>query len=422
MLLLNRNKAAIVTEIPARAPEPQEPLIECFDVAHYRAQVTAAGVAIPDEVDLIDFYKKCWKRILFSPNDVFDENYYLSYYDDIRAAVRWVMLSGFAHFVLHGAQEGRFPNRDFEIEVGNGVILGKLCKEDEFEEEFYLTEYNVAKHFVKFFPIFTAYKFFTAYGRRMGHVPQRAQKISFESVHSDRPAMNPPRFQSEHVGLYRPHFDASFYEHQYGDDKEDLPPFAHYLRSGLNEGKSPNSWFDEAFYRAFYADVAKEIPSTLSSGFEHYIRSGRSEGRLPAFDLELCIEKFYPGLTRPLLLSNVACLEQRLIPKAFRVVPDQPKTIWFMLPTINPDIFCGGYTAIIRLIETYIGLGFDIGLFLSDDPSHSFEYFCFHRPASLLARRRNEIEVFSARNKELFKFGPNDFFVAYSACAGIVGP
>jgi hypothetical protein len=416
MLLLNLNKEAIETETPAPAPEPREPLIECFDVAHYRAQLTAASVAIPEGVDLIDFYKQTLEVRLFSPNDVFDENYYLSYYDDVRAAVRsGGMLSGFAHFVLHGAQEGRFPNKDFEIEIGNCVILGQLCREDEFEQDFYLTEYNVAKHFVKWFPIFTAYKFFTTYGRRMGHVPQRAQKISFESVHSDWLCTHSRRFQAEHVELIRPHFDANFYVRQYGDEIGGSPPFAHYLRRGQKEGKSPNAWFDEAFYRAFNADLAKEIPTTLSSGFEHYLRAGRREGRLPAFDLEFCIEKVYPGLTRPLLLSNVANLEQRLIPKAFRVVPDQPKTIWFMLPTINPDIFFGGYTAIIRLIEAYIGLGFDIGLFLSDDPSHSFEYFCFHRPASLLARHRNEIEVFSARNKELFKFGPNDFFVAYSA-------
>ena len=88
MVLLNFNKAAVVTGIPAPSPVPQEPLIECFDVAHYRAQLTAAGVAIPDEVDLIDFYKQTPEARLFSPNDVFDENYYLSYYDDIRAAVR----------------------------------------------------------------------------------------------------------------------------------------------------------------------------------------------------------------------------------------------------------------------------------------------------------------------------------------------
>ena len=107
-----------------------------------------------------------------------------------RAAVRsGEMLSGLAHFVLYGAQEGRLPNKDFEIEIGNCVILGQLCRADEFEQDFYLTEYNVAKHFVKWFPIFTAYKFFTTYGRRMGHVPQRAQKISFESVHSDRLCM-----------------------------------------------------------------------------------------------------------------------------------------------------------------------------------------------------------------------------------------
>jgi O-antigen biosynthesis protein len=279
MLLFNRNRATVVTEIAAPAPEPQEPLIECFDVAHYRAQLTAAGVAIPDEVDLIDFYKQTPEARLFSPNNVFDENYYLSHYDDVREAVRsGDMLSGFAHFVLNGAQEGRFPNRDFEIEVRNGVILGKLCKEDEFEQEFYLTEYNVAKHFVKGFPIFTAYKFFTAYGRSMGHVPQRAQKISFESVHSYRLGTHSPRLESEHVELIRPHFDASFYERQYADEIAGSPPLAHYLRSGQNEGKSPNSWFDEAFYRAFYAEVAKEIPSKLSSGFEHYLRAGRREG------------------------------------------------------------------------------------------------------------------------------------------------
>jgi hypothetical protein len=88
MLLLNLNKEAVETETPAPAPEPREPLIECFDVAHYRAQLTAASVAIPEGVDLIDFYKQTLEVRLFSPNDVFDENYYLSYYDDVRAAVR----------------------------------------------------------------------------------------------------------------------------------------------------------------------------------------------------------------------------------------------------------------------------------------------------------------------------------------------
>ena len=423
MLLLNRNKAPIVTEIPARAPKPQEPLIECFDVAHYRAQVTAAGVAIPDEGDLIDFYKQTPEARLFSPNDVFDENYYLSYYDDVRAAVRsGAMLSGFAHFVLHGAQEGRFPNRDFEIEVGNGVILGKLCKEDELEQEFYLTEYNVAKHFVKFFPIFTAYKFFTAYGRRMGHVPKRAQKISFESLHSDRLGTHSLRFQSEHVELIRPHFDASFYEHQYGDEIGGSPPFAHYLRSGLNEGKSPNSWFDEAFYRAFYAEIAKEIPSTLSSGFEHYLRAGRREGRLPAFDLTLCIEKVYPGLTRPLLLSNVANLEQKLIPKAFRVVPDRPKTIWFMLPTTNPDLFFGGYTAIIRLIETFMGLGFDIGLFLSDDSKSQLRVFLLSSTGLAVGATSKRDRGLFGTQQRIIQVWAKRLLCCLFSVAGIVGP
>lgn len=53
---------------------------------------------------------------------------------------------------------------------------------------------------------------------------------------------------------------------------------AHYLTQGQAEGLSPNRYFDEAWYRATYPDVAEAVAAgRWRSGFEHYCLEGHAD-------------------------------------------------------------------------------------------------------------------------------------------------
>lgn len=391
-------------------------LTASFDVDYYRSQLASIGISAMD-TDLVEFYRQNASARVVSPNALFDETYYLSQHADVMAAVQsGRVLSGFDHFVHHGIKEGRFPTRDFEIEVDSNIATPAVVDEKGFDEEFYLEEYPLARQFSRQIPVISPLRFFNIYGRRMGHVPRadlrRRPSNAFINL-AYYPAIK--QRDSDALDLIRPHFDPRYYQKTYGGELGSMPPFAHYLSLGQRERKSPNAWFDEDFYLTFYPDVEREITSgRLSCGFEHYLRTGRREGRLPSFDLTGCLEGVYPGVTKPVALTNVADLERKVTPHAFRVVSERPRTVWFLIPRINPDIFFGGYASIIHLMEAFLRTGHAIGLFLFDDARDAFDYYCYRRPRSMLAERRDEVRVFSALDKEPFAFGFDDTFIAYS--------
>lgn len=387
-----------------------------FDTAYYQAQLDSIGI-VATEPDLIEFYKKNAAARKVSPNALFDEPYYLGQHADVEAAVEsGRILSGFDHFVHNGIREGRFPNRDFEIEVDSNVATAVVASDKEFDETFYLEEYQLALQFIRQIPILSPIQFFNIYGRRMGHAPRADQRRSPNTTFINlvyHPAVR--HRGSEVLDLIRPHFDPGYYQKKYANDLGCTLPFAHYLNVGQRERKSPNAWFDEDFYLTFYPDIQREITAgKLSCGFEHYLRTGRREGRLPSFDLAGCLEGVYPGVTKPIALTNFAELERKVTPHAYRVVQTRPLTVWFLIPRINPDIFFGGYASIIHLMEAFLQNGYKIGLFLFEDERGAFDYHCYRRPHSVLAERRKEIGLFSAFDKGPFLFGPDDIFIAYS--------
>lgn len=419
MKALGDEITALTTEVLAkgrRALDRGGQFRRSFDADYYRSQLASIGMTVT-EPDLLGFYRQNAAARAVSPNTMFDEAYYLGQYADVMAAVQsGRILSGFDHFVHNGIREGRFPNRDFEIEVGGNVAAAVVMDDEELDEEFYLEEYPAARQFMRQMPILAPIQFFNIYGRRMGHSPRadvkRAPSSSFVNL-AYYPSIKAR--DSEVLDLIRPHFDPSYYQKKYGGEIGSTPPFAHYLSLGQRERKSPNAWFDEDFYLTFYSDIAREIKSgKLSCGFEHYLRTGRRERRLPAFELTDCLESAYPGVTQPIALTNFAELERKVTPHAYRVVASRPQTVWFLIPRINPDIFFGGYASIIHLMEAFLRSDYKIGLFLCEDAREAFNYYCHRRPRSVLAEQREAIDIFSAFDKEPFRYGPNDIFIAYS--------
>lgn len=55
-----------------------------------------------------------------NPSKKFDGNYYLRKYDDVRKS----KTNPLVHYVLHGKEEGRFPNRQVEMNSPQNMIKG----------------------------------------------------------------------------------------------------------------------------------------------------------------------------------------------------------------------------------------------------------------------------------------------------------
>lgn len=82
-------------------------------------------------------------------------------------------------------------------------------------------------------------------------------------------------------------FDARWYLQRYPDiahfvERAGGSAEKHYHQYGALEGRSPNSAFDEEWYRRTYEDVSRAIAEGLvRSGFHHYLLHGAREGRNP---------------------------------------------------------------------------------------------------------------------------------------------
>ncbi|MFB9971845.1 hypothetical protein ACFFMP_18480 [Pseudoroseomonas cervicalis] len=80
-------------------------------------------------------------------------------------------------------------------------------------------------------------------------------------------------------------FDSAYYLATNGDVAASgwaTDPGGHYERFGRYEGRNPNAYFDEGFYRRFQLDVAEAIgDGRFASGYDHWIGYGQFEERSP---------------------------------------------------------------------------------------------------------------------------------------------
>ena len=364
----------------------------------------------PDPADPLALYlsEPAYGRL--DANALFDETWYRQAHPDVEEAIAAGSApSALYHFVAVGWREGRMPTYAHQARAD---LVGPPAPEpaaDAFEPATYLAADPEAQVFLRHFPHLTPFDYARTLGRRLRPAPPEARpREAAFAVHD----------------LIRAEFDDDFYFETYLSREEAkadwVDPFRHYLEHGMRKGYSPNGRFSESWYTAYYADVREGVArGMLLCGFHHWVVTGRAEGRLPKFDLTQALEEALPGVTEPTLLERSRSLAERLTPMPCRVVEGRPRTLWVVLPRLNPDISFGGYRACFELIAALKGFCADRGLRLSvltlEEGRANRDYFLWRTANSRLRRTFADLEVRSRHEIGHLEIGPRDRFLAYSA-------
>lgn len=217
---------------------------------------------------------------------LFDESYYLHFNPDVKAVVdAGSLASGYEHFRLHGATEGRNPsllynesyclanNGDVAQAKANGVISSGLSHflqsghregrdpSRHFDQSDYLNRYADIANVVNNGSLNSAFEHYIAFG---------AQEVIAAGVRQPALAL----------------FNEAYYLQQYADVRAAVgngsltDGFEHFVLHGQGEGRTPSPLFEQDAYLAAHPDVASAVSAgNLASAFEHFLDSGRFEGR-----------------------------------------------------------------------------------------------------------------------------------------------
>ncbi len=343
---------------------------------------------------------------MISPNAYFDEAWYTAHYADVDRAIRTDgLISGFVHFVQTGIKKGYWPNQVLFNNASSCSVPD--VPKATIDEALYLTRYPNAQGFIAAFPMISPTDHYNRYGRFLNYSLDTYSVVRSEAL-SLRVA------ESE--------FDADFYASTYlagaNDAHHRRNPFQHYVTYGMKAAYSPNVWFDEAWYRAFYKEVREGIEKGwLPSGFYHYLLSGRIEGRMPKHDLALALEAKMPGVTNPSLLSRTEMLAQRM--RGLSTLPKHAaskrttRTIWIFLPTLNPDIMYGGYRAAIAFICALYRDGEDVAIVCVDEEPN-VDYFLWSEKSRSVRDVFARLRVLNTEQFASDAVGRSDIFIAYT--------
>ncbi len=389
-------------------PNEIDAVAAAFDVGRVRTQMAALGVCEPDASDVsvakLYFSGRC---SIVSPNDYFDEAWYIAHYADVRDAVRsGGLVSGFVHFIKDGLQDGRWPNQALCAAAFHCGTPGAM--RTDIDAAAYTAANPAAAVFLAAFPSLTALEHYNRYGRFLGCAPEPVplaagpQSLALRAAEAE---FDPVFYADRYLGAP----DCAAYRND---------PFTHYVKEGMRLGYSPNAWFQEDWYRAFYKEVRDAIAEGwLPSGFYHYVISGRGEGRLPRYELTAALDVRIPGLTAPSLLNRAAILRERV-----RGLPALPKAaphgaagrrIWLLVPMLNPDVVYGGYRAALELVCALRRDGHDVAVVTTEEPPNK-AYFLWGEASPRIRTAFEDIPVFGMADVSGLTIGSADLFMAYA--------
>jgi hypothetical protein len=390
------------------SPARIDALLRCIDFGFLRDRLVDAERCAPgaadDDVLVAYFSNDACRR--HSPSPAFDEGWYRAANPDIGDYVADGR-SGFLHFIEYGLREGRWPNAILS-ETAN--LFGHPRPIAQSLDEAAYRDLNpAAQQFLDAFPIVTAADHYNLYGRFLHFAiapPPACGELPTPAI----------------FAILEREFDAAWYTARYlggaslHTDRAD--PFAHYLAIGAARAYSPNAWFEEDWYRAFYADVDIAIPEQFFCGFQHYLEIGHAERRMPRFDLTRSLENQMPGVTSPDLVPRVDGLRDRFYREGLRASRrgdgDDRMTVWFLLPQFNPDIAFAGYRACFELMRAVRLAGAKVAVYCTRSNQANMRYFLWRQASDRYDRAFADIALVAREDDQQIAIGRSDRIVAYS--------
>lgn len=385
---------------------------DLFDAALIRRSAVALGLCEPSisDVDLVLLYLDTPDLCMLSPCRLFVEAWYRDRYADVQAAiVSGLFPSGYTHFINAGLQEGRWPSPRMERR-SVGVLPA-----DEVSEvsEDYLERDLDAREFISVFNWVRPTDYYNIYGRYLNAPPP--------TLSEELPA----ELTTLHGAVFA-EFDEAFYVATYLGGRQTENPFAHYIRFGVKNRFSPNAWFQEDWYRAFYWDVNEVIESGgLPSGFYHYLNGGRAEGRMAAYDRARMLDLSRPDHTGLTPGQRLDFLDKHLrAPKELALSPlayNAPRTIWLVLPTLNAELSVGGYAASFALMVALGRLGFTPGFICTQEDRPNRDYFLWRVADSAVREIVSRGHVVGRQDIASTEFGDQDQIIVHSVWDLVLG-
>lgn len=183
---------------------------------------------------------------------VYDFNYYISKYPDIKAAYGNNPAGALRHFVTYGMDEGRQGSASFYVWYYRGNYADLILAYGDDLKPYYL-------HYV-------------AYGQREGRVATR--KIATNVMFYDG---------VDYANVY----DFCYYTKRYPDimnafGHDPAGAIRHFIQYGIKEGRQAESSFNVISYQNNYPDLRAAFgtdSSDLVKYVMHYLKFGKSEGR-----------------------------------------------------------------------------------------------------------------------------------------------
>ena len=174
---------------------------------------------------------------------VYDYNYYISRYSDVKNVFKGDPQKTFWHFINYGMKEGRQAKANFNVHA-------------------YKNRYSdLQRAYGNNLPMY--YIHYCVWGNKEG---RSGSELDYNKV-----------------------FNAKYYADKYPDLKkafgyDEVKLLNHYLKYGINEGRSANSVFGINIYKSIYRDLQIAYGSNNKLYVEHYIRWGCKENRIANAD------------------------------------------------------------------------------------------------------------------------------------------
>lgn len=183
---------------------------------------------------------------------VYDYNYYLSRYPDLKAAFEGNDAAALAHFVNNGMKEGRQGCSQFDVHSYKNAYQDLRLAFGNDLKQYYL-------HYIDS-------------GKREGRIATGVSTLQ-----------NPlTKYKGQDYSLV---YDFNYYLNNnpdikaaYGEDEEEV--LAHFVNNGMREGRQATAGFNVRYYKANYGDLTIAFGNNLSAYYIHYISDGNREKRV----------------------------------------------------------------------------------------------------------------------------------------------